>query len=103
MTAEMNKMMNDPNFVVQFAVGDPFPALVPQDPNAGIRFAGMYFREPKRYVLKKAHMSTDDNRMFEHATGRLVFNSHHPGKVRQSVVSCHPSARSLICSRDICP
>jgi hypothetical protein len=97
MTAEMNRMANDPNFVVQFAVGDPFPALVPQNPNSGIRFAGTYFHEPKRYILKKAHMSTDDSRMFDHATGRLVYNSHHPGKVSRRSPPCTYKCRSCVC------
>uniref|UniRef100_A0A7S1ZSE6 Uncharacterized protein n=1 Tax=Trieres chinensis TaxID=1514140 RepID=A0A7S1ZSE6_TRICV len=79
-TAEMHKVSNDPNFAVQFAVGDPFPKLVPQERNSGIRVTGVYFDEPKRYVLKKALMSREDNRIFDKETGRIVMVSHHPGK-----------------------
>lgn len=80
MTAEMQKLANDPNFVVQFAVGDPAPELVPQQPEDGISFCNVFFTETKRYVLKKAHFSTDDNRIFDYETGHLVVVSHHPGK-----------------------
>ena len=80
MTAEMQKLANDPNFVVQFAVGDPAPELVPQERTAGINFDGVFFPETKRYIVKKAHLSRDDVRIFDVATGKLVFNSHHPGK-----------------------
>lgn len=80
MTAELNRLANDPNFVVQFAVGDPVPELKPQDRSSGIKFSGIYFNKPKRYILKKAHMSREDNRMFDFETGKMVMVSHHPGK-----------------------
>lgn len=80
MTAETNKLLNDPNFVVQFAVGDPIPTLIPQNPNEGLHFAGLFFEEPKRYVLKKAHLSKDDYRVFDFPSGKLKYNAHHPGK-----------------------
>lgn len=90
MTAEASKILSDPNFAINFAAGDPFPVLVKQDRASGIRFAGKYFNEPKRYVLKSGHMSSDDQRLFDHATGKLVMNSHHPGKVRyQSLIAPH--------------
>jgi hypothetical protein len=79
MTAETNKLLNDPNFVIQFAVGEPVPHLIPQDPNVGIVLGRLFFNEPKRYVWKKAHMSLDDNRVFDYKTGHLVYNSSHPG------------------------
>mmetsp|Transcript_52197 Transcript_52197/g.156660 ORF Transcript_52197/g.156660 Transcript_52197/m.156660 type:complete len:253 (-) Transcript_52197:1462-2220(-) len=78
--SEITQMTNDPNFAMEFAVGDPFPELVPQDKNAGIRVSGVYFDEPKRYVLKSARMSRDDHRIFDKDTGRIVMVSHHPGK-----------------------
>ena len=78
-TDELNKLTNDPNFVVEFAVGDPFPELVPQDKTSGIRVSGVFFDEPKRFILKKAHMSREDNRIFDEATGSVVMVSHHPG------------------------
>jgi hypothetical protein len=31
-------------------------------------------------VLKSGHMSRDDQRVFDASTGRLLMNSHHPGK-----------------------
>ncbi|KAI0566085.1 hypothetical protein FGB62_12g355 [Gracilaria domingensis] len=80
MTAELNKLANDPNFVVQVAVGDPAPELKPQSRDSGLKFCGIYFDSPKRYVLKKAHMSRDDNRIFDSDSGSLVYVSHHPGK-----------------------
>ena len=60
MTAEMQQLANDPNFVVQFAIGDPIPNLVPQPKDRGIRMSGAYFDTTKRYIMKKAHMSKED-------------------------------------------
>lgn len=80
MTAELNRLANDPNFVVQFAVGDPSPALVPQSRNSGLRLFGVYHHAPKRYVLKSAHLSREDLRIFDVEKGRVVLVSHHPGK-----------------------
>lgn len=80
MTAELNKLANDPNYVVQFAVGDPVPKLIPQARDAGPRFSGVYFDKPKRYVMKSAHMSREDVRMFDVDSGRVILVSHHPGK-----------------------
>jgi hypothetical protein len=59
MTAESNKLLNDPNFVIQFAVGEPIPSLVQQDRNAGITIAKVFYNEPKRYVWKKAHSTSN--------------------------------------------
>ncbi|KAL3771254.1 hypothetical protein ACHAW5_006663 [Stephanodiscus triporus] len=80
MTAEMQHLANDPNFVVQFAIGDPIPNLVPQPKDSGIRMSGAYFDKTKRYVMKKAHMSREDVRIFDVETGHVVMVSHHPGK-----------------------
>lgn len=80
MTAELNRLANDPNFVVEFAVGEPIAKLIPQSRDAGPRFSGLYFKEPKRYILKSAHMSREDVRIFDKDTGRVVMVSHHPGK-----------------------
>lgn len=80
MTAELQKLANDPNFAVQFAVGDPAPELIPQSRDAGLRLSGVYFNTPKRYVLKSAHLSREDLRVFDPATGHVVAISHHPGK-----------------------
>lgn len=81
-TPEMNKLANDPNFVVEFALGDPFPDLVPQDRDDGsqIRLMGTYFSQNKRYLLKKAHFSYEDRRVFDVESGRVVLVSHHEGK-----------------------
>jgi hypothetical protein len=53
---------NDPNFVVQFAVGDPIPNLVPQSKGSGVQIimAGVYFDTAKRYIMKNCHMSRED-------------------------------------------
>lgn len=80
MTAEMHSLANDPNFVVEFAVGEPFPELAPQPKGSGITFSGVYFDDPKRYIMKKAHMSREDVRILDVNTGRAVLVSHHPGK-----------------------
>ena len=80
MTAEMQQLANDPNFVIEFAIGDPSPSLVPQSKDSGIRMSGVYFDETRRYVMKSCHMSRDDVRMIDVATGRVVMVSHHPGK-----------------------
>lgn len=80
MTAEMSQLANDPNFVVEFAMGDPMPDLIPQQRGVGITFSGLYFDKPKRYLMKKAHMSRDDIRIFDVDTGKCVLVSHHPGK-----------------------
>lgn len=80
MTAEMQQMANDPNFIVEFAVGEPVPNLVPQSKDSGIRMSGVYFKETKRYIMKSCHMSKDDVRILDMATGRVVMISHHPGK-----------------------
>jgi hypothetical protein len=80
MTAEMQSLANDPNFVVEFAIGEPFPQLVPQQKGSGIVFSGVYFDRPKRYIMKKAHMSREDVRILDVDNGRVVMVSHHPGK-----------------------
>lgn len=80
MTAELDRLANDPNFVVEFAVGDPTPELVRQSRDSGLRLFGVYHNRPKRYVLKSAHMSREDLRIFDVDTGRVVLVSHHPGK-----------------------
>lgn len=80
MTAEANKLVNDPNFVVQFALGEPSSNLVPQKREDGIKFKGIYFDEVKQYVLKSAHMSREDLRIFDTSSGKMVMVSHYPGK-----------------------
>lgn len=80
MSNELQRLANDPNFVVQFAVGDPSSSLVPQSRRSGLHLSNVFFNEPKQYVLKSAHMSREDMRMFDVSTGRMVMVSHHPGK-----------------------
>lgn len=80
MTDEINKLANDPNFAVQFAVGDPFPELKAQEKGRGIQINRVYFDQAKRYVLKSAHMSRDDVRVLDVDTGRVVMVGHYPGK-----------------------
>lgn len=80
MTAEMQQLANDPNFIVEFAVGDPVPDLVPQSKDSGIKMSGVYFDNTKRYVMKSCHLSKDDVRVLDVDTGKVVYVSHHPGK-----------------------
>lgn len=80
MTAELQKLANDPNYVVELAIGDPAPKLIEQPRDAGIHFGKIYFDKVKRYILKSAHMSREDVRIFDSDSGHLVLVSHHPGK-----------------------
>lgn len=80
MTAELKRLANDPNYVVQFAVGDPSPTFRPQRRDSGLTITGVYFDDTKRYLLKSAHLSLDDMRVFDVDTGHVVLVSHHPGK-----------------------
>mmetsp|Transcript_42172 Transcript_42172/g.72040 ORF Transcript_42172/g.72040 Transcript_42172/m.72040 type:complete len:248 (-) Transcript_42172:531-1274(-) len=80
MTAEMQQMANDPNFIVEFAVGAPVPDLVPQSKDSGIKISGVYFEKTKRYIMKSCHLSKDDVRILDVYTGKVVLVSHHPGK-----------------------
>lgn len=80
MTNELQRLANDPNFVVEFAVGSPTPLLVEQDRASGLHLGNVFFRQSKQYVLKSAHMSREDLRIFDVDTGRMVMVSHHPGK-----------------------
>lgn len=70
---------NDPNYVLELAVGPPVPNLVPQQPGSGASLSGQWLSQPQRFVFKKAHVSADDFRIFN-ANGLLVANSHHLGK-----------------------
>lgn len=79
MTDEMKAMLNNPNVAVNVALGDPAPTLVAQERGSGLELDRVYFSETKRFILKKAHLSRDDVRIFD-TEGRLVANSHHPGK-----------------------
>ena len=65
---------------MNIAFGPPFPELVPQDPNTGLRLGGQYDKEPRRFVFKKAHLSREDFRIFDQRSGQLVCVSHHYGK-----------------------
>lgn len=72
--------INDPNFLVELAVGPPLAPLVPQEPRSGITLGGHFLQAPGRFIFKKAHLSADDNRIFNAQTGELVCVSHHYGK-----------------------
>lgn len=80
MTDELKRVAGDPNYAVQFAVGSPVPNLAPQSRGSGIEIAGIYFNDVKRFVLKSAHLSVEDVRIFDGDSGQLVYVSHHPGK-----------------------
>jgi hypothetical protein len=43
-----SSQLNDPNFVVQMAVGPPFADLVPQKRGQGLALAGLYSETPTR-------------------------------------------------------
>lgn len=75
---ELQKI-SDPNFLVEVAVGPPLASLVPQKPGTGIVVGGQYCNQETRFVWKKAHLSFDDNRIFD-MEGRLIAVSHHYGK-----------------------
>lgn len=68
------------------------PQLVPQDRNSGLRFAGQYYNEAYRFILKSAHMSRDDQRVFDAKSGRLIYNSHHPGSNRMCLSAAATAA-----------
>lgn len=78
MMAELNAIHN-PEELIQIAAGDPFPELIAQKRGSTLELDKVYFNEPKRYVVKKAHLSRDDVRIFD-TEGRMILNSHHPGK-----------------------
>lgn len=77
---EVGKLdVNNPNYVLELAVGPPAPNLVPQQPGSGAVLSGQFLQQPARFLLKKAHLSADDFRIFD-SSGRLVAVSHHLGK-----------------------
>ncbi|KAL3697693.1 hypothetical protein R1sor_011769 [Riccia sorocarpa] len=76
--SEVQKL-NDPNFLVELAIGPPNPALAPQTPGTGLVLGGQFSYQPRSFVFKKAHFSFDDNRIFDES-GELVLVTHHPGK-----------------------
>lgn len=78
MASKLKNTMNDPSKLVQIAAGELPSNLVPQKRGSGIVKDGTYFSETKRYVLKKAHFSMADFRIFD-TDGNMVMNSHHPG------------------------
>jgi len=83
MNTDAAKLANDPTFTIQFARGDPFPALVPQNPKdteTNMRLTGVTFNENKRFLFKKAHFSDEDQRVFDVDTGKVILVSHHEGK-----------------------
>ncbi|OAE28308.1 hypothetical protein AXG93_2507s1200 [Marchantia polymorpha subsp. ruderalis] len=79
--SELEKI-NDPNFIIELAVGPPIAELVPQNPAAGdgVTLGGKFLNKPSRFIFKKAHLTADDNRIFDADTGQLVCVSHHYGK-----------------------
>ena len=54
--SELSKI-NDPNFLLELAVGPPMLELVTQQPGTGLRLQGLYTDKPRRFLFKKAHMS----------------------------------------------
>lgn len=80
MTEELNRLSHDPEFAVDFAIGDTTAELVPQDRKKGPHFCRVYYHDVKKYVLKSAHLSREDVRIFDVDSGKVVLVSHHPGK-----------------------
>lgn len=80
MTDEMQKVINDPNYAVEFAIGEPFATFEPLEKGSGIEVSRVYFDKVKRYILKSAHMSRDDVRIFDVDSGKAIFVGHYPGK-----------------------
>ncbi|KAL3697691.1 hypothetical protein R1sor_011767 [Riccia sorocarpa] len=76
--SEINKL-NDPNFLVELAIGPPNPSLVPQQPGTGLTFGGQFSYAPRQFVFKKAHFSFDDSRIYAE-NGEIVLITHHLGK-----------------------
>jgi len=72
--------LSDPRAVFEFAVGPPSGHLRGVEPESLPSLHGMYFDRTRTFVLKKAHLSEDDWRVFDAVTGERVFNAHHPGK-----------------------
>ena len=54
--SELSKI-NDPNFLLELAVGPPMLELITQQPGTGLRLQGLYTDKPRRFLFKKAHMS----------------------------------------------
>ncbi|KAG2494889.1 hypothetical protein HYH03_007127 [Edaphochlamys debaryana] len=80
--SEIHNALNDPNVAVEIAVGPPFAQLVPQKQGSGL-VIGHHFvtgTQPKRFIMKKAHLSNDDYRVWESPGGQLIAVSHHLGK-----------------------
>lgn len=89
---EVQAALADPSLAINIAVGPPFSNLIPQDPNTspGVKFAGLYEKEPRRFIFKKAHLSREDFRIFDShpsGVGQLVCVSHHHGV---SSACCRP-------------
>lgn len=85
--SEVQQALQDPTAAVNIVVGPPVADLVAQDPNVspGVRFAGLYEHEPRRFVFKKAHLSREDFRIFDShpsGMGQLVCVSHHHGEFK---------------------
>lgn len=81
--AELARLQNDPNYVFEFALGPPSSTLVDQTgapPELNLNIQNRVSNEVTRYVMKSAHLSVDDLRMFDVSTGKLAMVSHHPGK-----------------------
>ncbi|KAF6262431.1 hypothetical protein COO60DRAFT_1624972 [Scenedesmus sp. NREL 46B-D3] len=79
MASELQRL-SDPNYAISLAVGPPFAELKPQAPGSGLVLTHHFSSQPRRFVLKKAHLSRDDFRVFDASSGRPVAVLHHFGK-----------------------
>ena len=74
---------NDVNAILEFAIGptDFANKLTAQSPGSLPELHKILFNERHTYIVKKAGIGgKDDWRCFDAHTGRMVYNSHHPGK-----------------------
>ena len=57
MMSEASKLANDPAYLVEVSIGDPFPELTPHDPSdpSNLGLSSIYFTSDKRFLFKKVH------------------------------------------------
>ncbi|KAK9792454.1 hypothetical protein WJX73_002275 [Symbiochloris irregularis] len=72
--------INDPNFVLEIAAGPPTVQLHEQQPGTGPIISSQFLPSQHKFLLKKAHFSLDDTRIFDCDDGRVRAASTHLGK-----------------------
>ncbi|GBF88134.1 hypothetical protein Rsub_00846 [Raphidocelis subcapitata] len=79
-TSELQQIINDPSHAISIAAGPAFADLIPQPPGSGLIVGNRVGKTPHRFVLKKAHMSREDFRIFDAVSGHIVAVLFHWGK-----------------------